>query len=140
MYVGEDDGLKLELDEGVAELLADDGPEFDPADAGGAAEPGTDEGVITGTTGAAEVGVATEGVVESVGVGMLVSGCAVVVVTGACTRPPESGATAYGGSNKPNPPHALHGDAHALTGSGAARIGLHRLLGPCFSMTVAGSD
>lgn len=40
----------------------------------------------------------------------------------------------------PKPPQALHGDAHDLTGSGATRIGLQRLLGPLVSVTVAGSD
>lgn len=159
VYVGEDDGLEeeFELDvidvtelpaeagpafelpepepelgiDGIAELPADATPAFELPDAGaGATEPAADDGVMTGTTGAAEVTAATEGVIDSV---------TVVVVTGAWTKPPERGATAYGGSNRPNPPQALHGDAQALTGSGATRIGLQRLLGPWASMTVAGS-
>lgn len=41
-------------------------------------------------------------------------------------RPPGRVGTAYGGSKRPNRPQALHGEAHELTGLGAARIGLHR--------------
>lgn len=52
---------------------------------------------------------------------------ATVVVTG--TKPPVSGETAYGGSNNPNEPHALQGEAQDLTGSGATRIGSHLPLG-----------
>lgn len=52
---------------------------------------------------------------------------ATVVVTG--TKPPVSGSTAYGGSNNPKLPHALHGEAHDLTGSGATSIGSQWPLG-----------
>lgn len=40
--------------------------------------------------------------------------------------PPVIVGTAYGGSNRPNRPQALHGYAHELTCLGAARIGSHR--------------
>ena len=42
------------------------------------------------------------------------------------TNPPVSVGTAYGGSNKPNRPHALHGYAHSRTCVGAASTGSHR--------------
>jgi hypothetical protein len=62
---------------------------------------------------------------------------ATVVVTG--TRPPVSGGTAYGGSNIPKLPHALQGEAHDLTGSGATRIGSHRPLGAAVAITEGAS-
>ena len=82
------------------------------------------------STGVAVVSVA------AVALGLLcVSGwvIAIVVVTG--TRPPLSGATAYGGSNMPNEPHALQGEAQDLTGSGATRIGSHLPLGTAVAIT-----
>lgn len=108
---------------------------------------GLDEDGVNGGAGGAEgaegVAAATEGVVEAVpGATLVGSGCGatVVVVTGPGIRPPVSGGTAYGGSNRPNPPHAPHGEAHSLTGLGAARIGSQRLLGPSVSIAVAGLD
>lgn len=66
-------------------------------------------------------------------------GCAIQVVVGPGTRPPVSGGTAYGGSNSPNAPHALHGEAQDLTGSGATRIGSHRPSGAAVAITEAAS-
>lgn len=82
-------------------------------------------------------------VVDSVaGISLVVvcgSGCAIEVVVGPGTRPPCSGGTAYGGSNSPNPPHALHGKAQDLTRSGATRIGSHLPSGAAVAITEAAS-
>lgn len=98
VYIGEDDGLGLDLDsDEVTELEADDGPGFALPDAGGAMGLASDDGVITGTAGVGEVTAATDGVVEAVAVGTVsvsVPVYTVVVVAGACTKPPESGDTA----------------------------------------------
>lgn len=86
------------------------------------------DSVVTATV-VVSIGVAVVSV-AGVALGVLcVSGwvIATVVVTG--TRPPVSGATAYGGSNMPNGPHALQGEAQDLTFSGATRIGSHLPLG-----------
>lgn len=66
--------------------------------------------VAVGTTTTVELGSSVVPVVATVVVGI--------------TRGPVSVGAAYGGSNRPNCPHALHGYAHDLTSLGAARIGL----------------
>ena len=48
-----------------------------------------------------------------------------VIVVVVSMRPPPRVGTAYGGSKRPNRPHALHGEAHDLTVLGATRIGSH---------------
>jgi hypothetical protein len=68
------------------------------------------------------------------------SGVAVAVFAGPVTRPPVSVGMAYGGSNRPNRPHALHGEAQDLTVCGAARIGLQRPSGAAVAMYEGGSD
>ncbi|KAJ5925321.1 hypothetical protein N7454_007960 [Penicillium verhagenii] len=70
----------------------------------------------------------------------VVSGCVIATVVVAGTRPPVSGATAYGGSNSPKLPHALQGEAQDLTVSGATRIGSHRPLGAAVAITEGSSD
>jgi hypothetical protein len=66
-------------------------------------------------------------------------GCGIKVVVDTGTRPPVSGETAYGGSKSPNLPHALHGEAQDLTGSGATSIGSHRPSGAAVAITAAAS-
>ncbi len=62
----------------------------------------------------------------------MVPTAAVKVETGAVDTvvvsisPPVRGAIAYGGSNRPKRPHALHGYAHERTLLGAAKIGSQR--------------
>ena len=87
------------------------------------------------STGVAIVSVAETNVV--LGLVCVADGVATVVVTG--TKPPVSGPTAYGGSNNPKLPHALHGEAHDLTGSGATRIGSQRALGAAVAITEGAS-
>lgn len=84
------------------------------------------------------VGVVVSSTCEDVLVVVVISGCVIeVVVSG--TRPPVSGATAYGGSNSPKFPHALQGEAQDLTGLGAARMGSHRPLGAAVAITDSAS-
>ena len=56
----------------------------------------------------------------------VVIGAGVAVVVVGSIRPPVTVGTAYGGSNRPNRPQALHGYAHELTCFGAARMGSQR--------------
>lgn len=85
------------------------------------------------------IGIAVVSVAETnvLGLVCVADGVATVVVTG--TKPPVSGSTAYGGSNIPKLPHALHGEAHDLTGSGATSIGSQRALGAAVSITAGAS-
>jgi hypothetical protein len=93
---------------------------------------------VVSATVVESTGVAVVSVTELVLGVVCVSDCSgTVVVTG--TRPPVSGATAYGGSNIPKLPHALQGEAHDLTGSGATRIGSHRPLGAAVATTEGAS-
>ena len=63
-----------------------------------------------------------------------------VVVVGTTTSGPVSVGAAYGGSNKPNRPHALHGYAQELTCLGAARTGLQRGSGAMVAMAPGATD
>jgi hypothetical protein len=98
------------------------------------------EFVVEATVVVESAAVAVVSAVETDGVLWLVGAAdkvETVVVTG--TKPPVSGSTAYGGSNIPKLPHALHGKAHDLTGSGATRIGSQRPLGAAVAMTEGAS-
>lgn len=95
--------------------------------------------VTTGAVGAGDTGAALSVVVTT--------GTALVTVTGGGTAvvvvpssPPGSVGTAYGGSNMPNGPHALHGHAHSRMRIGAARIGSHRELGILVRICDSGID
>lgn len=93
------------------------------------AAPAVTGGGVVVVVGTATVGSVTVGVVGAAVVGVVGMGAGVSVGTTmevGSTRLPVSVGTAYGGSNRPNRPHALQGQAHDLTSFGAASTGLQR--------------
>lgn len=97
-----------------------------PDDAAPALDPAAVPATAVLVTVLVGVGVCTTTVSVGGGTTVTTTTSLVAAVDVGSTKPPVSVGTAYGGSNSPNRPHALHGYAHWRTCSGAASTGSQR--------------